>query len=150
MSRCDSRYLGSTRYSDQKASGISTGDRLGSKTYNPRPTHPKSTGRYPLWDGISLDCPVEQIASFLLGILLREISIVFPDSDRDHPARLVLLLSKQGHPFRSMEIRWDAWEYIYVPMLKSLLLSKKLWSRNATDLKIVEAQVSAAFSQESG
>lgn len=144
---CDSKTLGSTTYAAQEAAGVPEEDRLGSRAQNPSPRseNDRSSLRLTLWDGLSIECPSEQLAAFLLGVLIGEIHLIFPNSDRSHPSRHVLLVAKSGGPYRSVAIRWDTWQNTYVPVLRDLFNSGRRWKRDANDLATVEAYVIRAL-----
>ena len=143
MTDCSSKTLGSTIYSAQTGSGVPEEDRLGSRAQNPRSSDGsrRNSSTLTLWDGLSIECPSEQMAAFLLGVLLGEIHPLFPNSDRSHPSRTVILNAKSGGPYRSVAIRWDTWQYTYVPVLQDLFNSGRRWTRSERDLAIVEAYV---------
>ena len=149
MSDCDSKTLGNTIYASQEAAGVPEEDRLGSRAQNPYPrsADARHSARLTLWEGLSIGCLPEQLAAFLLGVLLGEIHPIFPASDRDHPSKRVLLVAKSGGPFRSVAIQWDTWQYTYVPILQGLFHSGRRWKRSPNDLATVEAHVRKALQE---
>ena len=146
MKDCTRKNLGFRIREEQEARGIPECERLGNRDQNPRPQNPPTLGSSslasPTGEVRSGVCRATQIAEALLAILNGDAILVFPTSDLDHPSEYVHIhpAANRVRAFTNQKIRWDHWQFSYVPLICGLTRSKR-WSYSRSDLQIIEGRV---------